>query len=264
MGWSVGHRAKRTAREPRAPTRATRVRDADARAVMSADASTRRFKIYTKTGDAGTSALYNRERREKDDAAFDALGDVDECNVACGIAREFCVDENNGLEAQVRRRRRQNAREADEATTRGERRLTGTTNRRDAQLAEIQSRLLDVGSAVATPLCGSSDAMKARAAFSETHVETLEGWIDGMDAELPALSSFLLVSGGKASVFLHQARVVCRRAERRCVPLVRSGAVPDVVRVYLNRLSDYMFTAARFAAMKAGREEEAYKKSTAN
>ena len=140
----------------------------------------------------------------------------------------------------------------------------GDDERRDAQLAEIQSRLLDVGSAVATPLCGSSDAMKARAAFSETHVETLEGWIDGMDAELPALSSFLLVSGGKASVFLHQARVVCRRAERRCVPLVRSGAVPDVVRVYLNRLSDYMFTAARFAAMKAGREEEAYKKSTAN
>lgn len=106
----------------------------------------------------------------------------------------------------------------------------GDDERRDAQLAEIQSRLLDVGSAVATPLYASSDAMKARAAFSETHVETLEGWIDGMDAELPALSSFLLVSGGKASVFLHQARVVCRRAERRCVPLVRSGAVPDVVR----------------------------------
>ena len=71
----------------------------------------------------------------------------------------------------------------------------------------------------------------------------------------------LLVSGGKASVFLHQARVVCRRAERRCVPLVRAGAVPDVVRVYLNRLSDYMFTAARFAAMRAGREEESYKKA---
>ena len=69
----------------------------------------------------------------------------------------------------------------------------GDDERRDAQLAEIQSRLLDVGSAVATPLYASSDAMKARAAFSETHVETLEGWIDGMDAELPALSSFLLV-----------------------------------------------------------------------
>lgn len=139
MGWSVGHRAKRTAREPRAVTRATRVRDADALDVMSADASTRRFKIYTKTGDAGTSALYNCERREKDDAAFDALGDVDECNVACGIAREFCVDENNGLEAQVRRRRRQNAREADEATTRGERRLTGTT--RDATRSSRRFRV---------------------------------------------------------------------------------------------------------------------------
>ena len=128
MGWSVGPRAWRTAREPRAPTRATRVRDADARAVMSADASTRRFKIYTKTGDAGTSSLYNCERRDKDDAAFDALVDVDECNVACWIALEFCVDENNVLEAQVRRRRRHNARGEDEATTRGERRLTGTTN----------------------------------------------------------------------------------------------------------------------------------------
>ena len=80
-------------------------------------------------------------------------------------------------------------------------------------------------------------------------METLERWIDALDARLPKLTSFLLVSGGKASVFLHQARVVCRRAERRCVPLVRAGAVPDVVRVYLNRLSDYMFTAARFAAM---------------
>mgnify|MGYP003695079413 CR=1 FL=1 len=95
---------------------------------MAADAPTKTFKIYTKTGDAGPSALYNRERRDKDDATFDALGDVDECNVACGIAREHCVEENNGLEAQVRRRRRHNARGEDEATTRGERRLTGTTH----------------------------------------------------------------------------------------------------------------------------------------
>lgn len=133
--------------------------------------------------------------------------------------------------------------------------------RLDAQLAEIQSRLLDIGSAVATPLYGSSESKCARASFSEAHVETLERWIDALDARLPKLTSFLLVSGGKASVFLHQARVVCRRAERRCVPLVRVGAVPDVVRVYLNRLSDYMFTAARFAAMHANREEESYKKA---
>ena len=61
----------------------------------------RRFTIYTKTGDEGASCLYNMERRDKDDGTFAALGDVDECNVACGIAREFCVDAGNGLEGEV-------------------------------------------------------------------------------------------------------------------------------------------------------------------
>ena len=132
----------------------------------------------------------------------------------------------------------------------------------DEQLEEIQSRLLDIGSAVATPLAGSSETMRTRASFDAAHVETLERWIDELDAELPALTNFLLVSGGKASVFLHQARVVCRRAERSCVPLIRDGAVPEVVRVYLNRLSDFFFTAARCACARSGAEERPYKKAT--
>ena len=132
----------------------------------------------------------------------------------------------------------------------------------DEQLEEIQSRLLDIGSAVATPLAGSSETMRTRASFDASHVETLERWIDELDAELPALTNFLLVSGGKASVFLHQARVVCRRAERSCVPLIRDGAVPEVVRVYLNRLSDFFFTAARCACARSGAEERPYKKAT--
>ncbi len=70
-------------------------------------------KIYTKTGDGGSSCLYNMERRDKDDAAFEALGDVDECNVAVGIAREFCLDEANGLEAEVRGRWATRAREGE-------------------------------------------------------------------------------------------------------------------------------------------------------
>ena len=69
--------------------------------MSTATEATTRMKIYTKTGDEGSSCLYNAHRRAKDDATFDALGDVDECNVACGIAREFCVDAGNGLEGEV-------------------------------------------------------------------------------------------------------------------------------------------------------------------
>jgi len=228
-----------------------------------ADAAQRRFKIYTKTGDEGASCLYNMERRDKDDGTFAALGDVDECNVACGIAREFCVDAGNGLEGEVGVRAIARAREREGGVCMGC--FVGvwlTDEHERAQLLEIQSRLLDIGSAVATPLTTSSDTMVKRAEFSYAHVERLEGWIDAHDAALPPLTNFVTPSGGKSSVFLHQARVVCRRAERSCVPLTRDGAVPSVVRVYLNRLSDYFFTAARRAAAFEGRAEEIYKKAS--
>jgi len=219
--------------------------------------------IYTKTGDEGASCLYNMERRDKDDGTFAALGDVDECNVACGIAREFCVDAGNGLEGEVGVRACAGCVGVGVATvfwvTDGLARADAST---PSQLLEIQSRLLDIGSAVATPLTTSSDTMVKRAEFSYAHVERLEGWIDAHDAALPPLTNFVTPSGGKSSVFLHQARVVCRRAERSCVPLTRDGAVPSVVRVYLNRLSDYFFTAARRAAAFEGRAEEIYKKAS--
>jgi len=103
--------------------------------------------------------------------------------------------------------------------------------------------------------------MAIRTEFSWEHVERLEEWIDSHDAELPRLTNFLTPSGGKVSVFLHQARAICRRAERRCVTLTQDGDVPEVVSVYLNRLSDYLFTAARRAAQFEGRVEETYKKA---
>lgn len=194
-----------------------------------------RFKIYTKTGDEGTSSLYNGNRAAKDDAVFWALGETDELNSAVGVAREF-----------LREGRQQQA-------------LAGLST----QLEEIQSRLLDVGSAVATPLDTTKSAFKLnRTKFSAEAVQQVESWIDAMDEELPPLTTFILPSGGKAAAFLHMARCVCRRAERRIVPLCRENQVEGSVAVYMNRLSDYFFTAARFAAFKEGRSETTYKKTS--
>ncbi|KAI8466661.1 MAG: Adenosylcobalamin biosynthesis, ATP:cob(I)alamin adenosyltransferase-like protein [Monoraphidium minutum] len=189
-----------------------------------------RFKIYTKTGDSGTASLYNGERRPKEDQAFAALGDVDELNSALGVAREFCGGEHGDL-AQ--------------------------------QLATLQSRLLDVGSAVATPLDQSTERKRAQARFEPEATDALEAWIDAMDEDLPQLRNFILPSGGRAAAFLHLARSVCRRAERSVVPLVRGGAVDAAVGCFLNRLSDYLFQAARWAALKEGKEETTYKKGAA-
>mmetsp|Transcript_44390 Transcript_44390/g.71233 ORF Transcript_44390/g.71233 Transcript_44390/m.71233 type:complete len:192 (+) Transcript_44390:216-791(+) len=171
------------------------------------------FKVYTKTGDDGSSCLYNMERRNKDDAIFEALGDVDELNVAVGIARTFAEEVGAGQDA-----------EGDSS-----RPVPGKDPELIARLAEIQSRLLDVGSAVATPLDKSSESKKKRVEFDEAHVDGLEAWIDEYTELLPPLKNFILPSGGKTAAFLHLARTVCRRAERRVVPLVRDEYCPKVI-----------------------------------
>eukprot|EP01024_Parvocaulis_polyphysoides_P009709 TRINITY_DN13116_c0_g2_i1.p1 TRINITY_DN13116_c0_g2~~TRINITY_DN13116_c0_g2_i1.p1 ORF type:complete len:215 (-),score=43.86 TRINITY_DN13116_c0_g2_i1:239-883(-) len=190
------------------------------------------FKIYTKTGDQGESSLFNGERKIKSDQCFEALGNVDELNSSIGVAREYCVKDS----------------------------LQETVE----QLERIQCRLLDVGSAVATPLNNSSESKLAKMAFDKSgnEVNMLENWIDVMDQSLPALKNFILPSGGLAASHLHMARTICRRAERSVVCLYEKGQVDKDVLVYLNRLSDYLFTVARFAAMKAGNTEVIYKKST--
>lgn len=195
----------------------------------------RGMKVYTKTGDKGTSQLFSGERRAKDDAVFKALGDTDELNAHVGLAVEW-------------------AREA--AVT-----ATGGGGGADAflppRLEQVQSRLFDVGACIATPLTTAPQSKKNRAgAFDDANVGVLERWIDEMDAELPPLTSFILPSGGgRASTQLHVARAVCRRAERRVVPLAAAGDVDAAVMRYLNRLSDFLFVAARYAALKEGKEE---------
>jgi len=114
-----------------------------------------------------------------------------------------------------------------------------------------------MGSAVATP--GTAEApTPEKLAFGVEHTQILEEWIDFLDGQLPKLTKFILPSGGLSSANLHVARSVCRRAERRVVVL---EVKPSSVLCYLNRLSDFLFVAARYAAMKEGREEITYKKS---
>ena len=184
------------------------------------------MKIYTKTGDGGSSSLYNGERRQKTDRIFAALGDVDELNSLIGIAREY---------------------------------LPVTGEELNTQLETIQSRLLDIGSCIATPE-SSSDTKLQRVAFSTDHVNHLEEWIDAHTSDLPTLTQFILPSGGKAAAHLHLARSVCRRSERSTLACEEPERLKEVTR-YLNRLSDYLFTAARVCALLDGRPEVLYRKS---
>ncbi|KAJ2782961.1 hypothetical protein H4R18_001977 [Coemansia javaensis] len=183
-------------------------------------------KVYTRTGDKGTSALFTGERRPKDDAVFEALGTTDELSSLLGLAAAHL-----------------------EGTAAG-----GLAPR----LEVVQCLLQDVGSNVATPPGAASQAKIERTRFDPDgrHCARLEEWIDELSVGLPVHRSFILPSGGAAAATLHVARTVCRRAERALVPLQ-----PDIDRaafVFVNRLSDFLFVAARWTAMKQGATEKIY------
>ncbi|KAM9858961.1 corrinoid adenosyltransferase MMAB [Aulostomus maculatus] len=184
-------------------------------------------KIYTKTGDKGFSSTFTGERRPKEDHIFEALGNTDELSSAIGLAREFCLEKGHTF---------------------------------INQLDKIQCILLDLGSNIATPRSSARESHIKRTKFTAEPIADLEIWIDTFTEELPPLTNFILPSGGKSSAALHLARTVCRRAERSVAPIVRSGeADPDVAK-FLNRLSDYLFTLARYTAMKENHQETIYKR----
>jgi len=225
-------------------------------------APSERFRVYTKTGDGGDASLYNGERQPKDAAVFHALGDVDELNSAVGVARQAVRDvlERCAAGPPADREEAAGPWRMDEASRE-------TLARLGRRLAGVQSRLLDVGSAIATPLVEgderdvSGKAARARFILSSGRLARLERFMDEMDDLLPPLSSFILPSGGFASCFLHVARATCRRAERACVPLSRDGRLEESCSVYLNRLSDLLFVAARFCAQCEGEPEVCYRKA---
>jgi len=172
-------------------------------------------KIYTKTGDSGETGLFDGTRVAKSDARVDAYGEVDELNACLGLARAEIED----------------------------------TVLRD-ELARIQQDLFALGARLADPAAKIAERV-TKAAITPDDIARLERLIDAADAELPALRRFILPGGGRAGAVLHLARTVCRRAERRMVAL-GPGAIESDLLVYINRLSDLLFTLARLVNHRAG------------
>jgi cob(I)alamin adenosyltransferase len=180
-------------------------------------------KIYTRTGDDGTTGLGDGQRRAKFDPRVAAYGEVDETNSAIGLARLATAAANHADLALI-----------------------------DAMLKRIQNDLFDLGADLCMPALKNVESRKAARPplrMVAHQVDWLEVAIDQLNAELAPLRSFVLPGGTPAAAALHQARTICRRAERQIVELaaLENGTVGAPAIAYINRLSDFLFVAARFA-----------------
>jgi cob(I)alamin adenosyltransferase len=180
------------------------------------------LRIYTRTGDAGDTGLFGGGRVAKSHPRVEAYGDVDELNATIGFARSI-----------------------------------EQMPRIDEVLVPIQRDLFAIGALLATPDREKMKQHLEKARVDEDRISQLEQAIDDGDAELEPLRSFIVPGGTPKAAALHVARTVCRRAERRVVALSEAGAdeIPGVVVIYLNRLSDLLFTLARVANRRSGAGE---------
>ncbi len=178
------------------------------------------MKIYTRTGDKGTTALFGAGRVKKHDLRIEAFGTVDETNSAVGVARAHM----QGVD---------------------------TVRELDETLHLVQEKLFDVGADLATPL--GSKAQIAR--ITSEDGTNLEQLIDRYEEGVSPLKHFILPGGSHAAAFLHQARTVCRRAERLVSRLRESDEINEQTLIFLNRLSDFLFVAARWTNAREAIEE---------
>lgn len=182
-------------------------------------------KIYTRTGDDGTSALADGSRLAKDDLRFDAMGALDNVNAHIGLLRAYLAEHS-----------------------------TQDTQRHiiDRELGDIQHRLFNIGGELALP----NHAAIGYVALTADAISTLEAQLDTHNAALPYLKEFILPAGSKATAVAHVARAACRDAERLCVALqARDSNLSAATLGYLNRLSDYLFVLARVIARMDGGQE---------
>ncbi|MFN3840362.1 MAG: cob(I)yrinic acid a,c-diamide adenosyltransferase [Cyclobacteriaceae bacterium] len=179
------------------------------------------MKIYTKTGDAGTTSLFGGKRVSKSDLRIETYGTVDELNAHLGLIRDQPVN----------------------------------AGRKDV-LIEIQDRLFTIGSMLATEPGNTKVKIPT---LAEKDVQFLEKEIDRMEVNLAPMKSFVLPGGHPSVSFCHIARTVCRRAERLVISLNQAERVDDLVIKYLNRLSDYLFVLARSMAQELRADETPWK-----
>lgn len=179
------------------------------------------MKIYTKTGDTGTTMLFGGSRVLKSDLRIECYGTVDELNSYIGLVRFRDIDKLH-----------------------------------KATLAEVQDRLFTIGSILASD--PSKTGLKVPD-LQETDIALLESEIDRMTAELPEMKHFILPGGNDSVGFCHVARCICRRSERLAVALNSESEIPQVVIKYLNRLSDYLFVLARSIGQADGIDETPWK-----
>ena len=182
-------------------------------------------RVYTRTGDKGDTALVGGKRVLKDSPRIEAYGTVDELNAVIGLARVFNAE-----------------------------RLTKGKDSRwlDEVLRRLQNELFDLGSELATPEDAAYEGMHRVGA---AEVAGLERLMDQCQKDLPPLKSFVLPGGGRVGGFLHQARTVCRRAERRILALSRLEPSSEWPLKYVNRLSDLLFVLSRWVGKRLGETE---------
>jgi len=183
-------------------------------------------RIYTRTGDKGLTGLVGGARVPKESGRLEAYGTLDELNAIVGIVRTLLPNYREGLGADF--------------------------DWYSEMLRRIQNELFDAGSELATPPGGEYEGMHR---MGEAEVSRLEAEMDQMQQELEPLKSFTLPGGGMLNAFLHQARTVCRRAERVCWTVRREEALADQLLIYINRLSDHLFVQSRWVAKRLDEPE---------
>ncbi len=196
------------------------------------------MKIYTRTGDKGKTSLFDGTRVSKSDTRVETYGTIDELNSMIGAAIAYIQDWSNYSSSERSESRNKSSRQARTIKT---------------ELEQVQHDLLEIGSALATP-----HAMPV--VGIEKRPKDFEKLIDKLTKKLPELKNFILPGGGKAGSLLHVSRTIARRAERQTVGLMQKEAIDGNIIIYINRLSDLLFTMARFVNHKEKQKEKKWRK----